>query len=99
MGLCNDYFSVELRSFFYHINKFTIATCFAILEKIKTYFKKVRIYLEAVAKFEKKIASSVLSRHGLLIIFKRGGVGKVYWDHTEVVNDTSEILNASIISK
>ena len=54
MGLCNDYFSVELRSFFYHINKFTIATCFAILEKIKTYFKKVRIYLEAVAKFEKK---------------------------------------------
>ena len=31
-------------------------------KKIKTYFKKVRIYLEAVAKFEKKkqTASSIL---------------------------------------
>ena len=99
MGLCNDYFPVELRSFFFHINKFTIVTGFTVLEKIKTYFKKVRIYLETVAKFEKKIASSILSRYGLIIIFKRRGVGKVYWDHTEVVNDTSDILNASIISK
>ena len=64
--------------------------CLKRSKKIKTYFKKVRIYLEAVVKFEKKKKNC--KQYTL-----RGGVGKVYWYHTEVVNDTSDILNRSII--